>query len=48
MKLIIVSGQEGADVESLLKTDMYINMLLKWYFQKIRCFYDIRELYIIM
>lgn len=36
MKLIIVSGQEGADVESLLKTDMYINMLLKWYFQKIR------------
>lgn len=53
MKLIIVSGQEGADVESLFEkviseTDMYINMLLKWYFQKIRCFYDTRELYIIM
>lgn len=50
MKLIIVSGQEGTDVESLfeMKTDMCINMLLKWYFQKIRCFYDIRELYIIM
>lgn len=34
--------------KSYLKTDMYINMLLKWYFQKIRCFYDTRELYIIM
>ena len=53
MKLIIVSGQEGTDVESLFEkviseTDMCINMLLKWYFQKILCFYDTQELYIIM
>lgn len=50
MKLIIVSGQEGADVESLFEKVISenINMLLKWYFQKIRCFYDTRELYIIM
>lgn len=32
----------------IIVSGMCINMLLKWYFQKIRCFYDIRELYIIM
>lgn len=53
MKLIIVSGQEGADVESLFEKVISENGYVYQYapkmvFPEIRCFYDTRELYIIM
>lgn len=53
MKLIIVSGQEGADVESLFEKVISENGYVYQYAPKMvfpenSMLYDIRELYIIM
>lgn len=49
MRLIIVTGQEGTDVENLLRRIIsenkyiYMTMLLKWYFLKDPVYFTIQE-----
>ena len=48
MRLIIVTGQEGTDVENLLRriiseNNIHMTMLLKWYFLKDPVYFTIQE-----